>query len=205
MNINVDGKVCRASTVTRQHRCNTSVPCFERFQTNSPSVFQLNNNSHRYFLSHQQPRFLQATIQLHQSRSFQQQALSGIESISGCTFNSISWVVALKKNLQLKENVVEWMKANPTRSATVWNDHWRFGNVSKCPRTVKDFEWLPDFVISVSVINVAIYLLTEHGGYFCPLSLHRPRGSASVRTPGPYKDLGQNIPPHRPPARLMRI
>ena len=35
----------------------------------------------------EQPRFLQATLQLHQSRYFQQQALSEIESISGCTFN----------------------------------------------------------------------------------------------------------------------
>ena len=48
------------------------------------------DSSHRHFLSHQQPRFLQATLQLHQSLYFQQEALSGIESISGWTFNFVS-------------------------------------------------------------------------------------------------------------------
>ena len=31
-------------TATRQHQYNSSVPCFERFQTNSPSDFQLNQS-----------------------------------------------------------------------------------------------------------------------------------------------------------------
>ena len=43
----------------------------------------------------------------------------------GCTFNFCEWP------LQLKENAVEWMKANPTGSVTVWIDHqWHFGNVT---------------------------------------------------------------------------
>ena len=48
------------------------------------------DSSDRHFLSRQQPRFLQETLQLHQSLYFQQQALSRIESISGCTFNFAS-------------------------------------------------------------------------------------------------------------------
>ena len=48
------------------------------------------DRSHWHFLSRQQPRFLQATLQLHQSCYFQQQALSEIESISGWTFNLVS-------------------------------------------------------------------------------------------------------------------
>ena len=140
---------------------------------------------HRRFLSRQQPRFLQATLHLDWGLYFQQQALSGIES----TFNFASGRFEELWSLQLKENAVEWMKANPTRSATVWIDHCRFGNVFKLhfiihlilhlneylpnvarygrkmsnvhqchPRAVKRLWmvlWI--FVISDSVINVAIY------------------------------------------------
>ena len=54
---------------------------------------------------------------LQQTHYFQQQALSGIESISGCTFN---FVIGFEENsLQLKRNAVKWMKANPMRS-TFW-------------------------------------------------------------------------------------
>ena len=87
------------------------------------------DSSHRYFLSRQQPRFLQETLQLHQRCCFQQQALSGIESISG------------------------------------FFHHFRF--LYKCSHLIK-------------------CLLTELGRsvrrIFCPLSLHRPRRSASVYT-----------------------
>ena len=78
------------------------------------------DSSHRHFLSRPQPRFLQETLQLHQSLYFQQQALSRIESISGCTFNIVSGFE--ESPAQRKHDSVEWMKANPTRSAIVWID-----------------------------------------------------------------------------------
>ena len=57
--------------------------------------------SYRSILSRQQPRFLQATFQLHQSRYFQQQSL---ESISGCTFSFASGLSSSKKSRRVNES-----------------------------------------------------------------------------------------------------
>ena len=88
----------------------TPQPCifFSIFRPTVFSGFSVESidSAHRHFLSHQQPRFLQATLQLHQSRYFQQQALSGIESISGCTFNFVSGLFE-GKSPEFTENAVE--------------------------------------------------------------------------------------------------
>ena len=52
------------------------------------------DTSHRHFLSHQQPRFLQATPQLHRSHYFQQQATN----LCGC-FEELIEVSSSKKML----------------------------------------------------------------------------------------------------------
>ena len=109
------------STATRQHRCNTSVPCFERFQTNNPSVFQSIQSIAPIDISC--PVNNQGFCK--QLSSYTKVALFCSKPWAGMSpflvALSILWVAALK-SLQLKENAVEWMKANPTRSAIVWVD-----------------------------------------------------------------------------------
>ena len=93
-------KFAEHQLLQESNRCNTvSLPCFECFQIQQSIGLSVESidSSHRHFLSRQQPRFLQATFQLHQSRYFQQQPLSGIESISGCTFNFASGLSSSKK------------------------------------------------------------------------------------------------------------
>ena len=129
------------------------------------------DSSHQHFLSRQQPRFLQATLQLHQSRSFQQQALSGIESISGCTFNSVSGRFEEKSPVQRKCRRVKESESDEECHCLDWSWNFNIGVVETFPNLAVHFTtfctWMnlpnvarygrdPDFVISVSVINVAI-------------------------------------------------
>ena len=72
--------------------------------------------------------------------------------------------------------------------------------------TLKNFEWFPDFVVSICFLyecsHLIKYLFTELGRsvrtIFCPL--HRPRRSVLV-----CKKTWQNIPSYRPPAGLTRL
>ena len=107
-------------------------------------------SSHRHFLSRQQQRFLQATLQLHQTLYFQQQALSGIESISGLRVAALK---SLKSPAQWK-----WRRVNESESDE--ESHWL------------DWSWNFNTDVWQNTLNLAVHYPVDFAVEWICQTLH---------------------------------